>query len=668
MGLNLRKTNGVNESKFEDIAQYQEITDQQTIYELLSDLIILNRYKNNFDYLLERVVDVAVLCWGNKDEHGLKLQQSTIIKFKVDIDDTVIHGIPLNRFMTSLCFIKPIIQYIEDVDIDDFILHDFMTDKTREKIQDKIVSTLLSKGYSIKEVQEKFADMSLDIKELLIIFSHADMQIFTAENLFLDHYKNSEIIRNINNTHYDSNVQTSDIVASNAEKYKMLEAEMIRLGNPFFLDNRFTKIIKPKQMEELYINFSQIPDGKNIVPVIMNGNGFKGGYAELPVFYAGAIAARVPDIMSNKYMGEAGYFNRNLMMLTYGTISHTVYDCGSKNPIPIEVDETVLEMFDGRFYYETKNSGVLKTLKRTDKHLIGKKLWFRSPCTCNLNEDVCHVCYGSKALNVGDLSGGFIYTTEIMTSRVSQNILSAKHLLKTDAERVEYSDNFDQYFIIESSAVIPNDEKRFDIYIPEDFQEEIQDQFTFYISKSMIPVTISHYAGISIPDDVLDNCKEVDIDDKTYYKITSHKILELGGTFCIITPINLMMTQKYMNIKNLFESDITKFTSISEVVIRLMHLMYGTIPLLSTHGEVILKHLIRDVDKRMIRPDWTVEDQKYQFMRLKTALQNIESFTTAMAYEQNRHHLLDRVFDERNEINRVGVHSFEDYLFGEEVL
>jgi hypothetical protein len=667
MGLNLSKASNVNESEFEDIRAYQEITDTKTMDELLGDTIILNRYKENFDYLFTRVVDIGVLCWGNKDENGLKLQ-THIVKFKVDVEDTVIHGIPFNRFMTSLCFIKPIIEYIDEVDIDDFILHDFMTDKSREKIQDKIVSTLLQRGFSISEVQDRFADMSLDIKELLIIFSQADMQIFTAENLFLDHYKNSKIVRDINNTQYDSSVQTSDIVASNAEKYKQLEAEMIRLGNPFFLDNRFTKIIKPKQMEELYINFSQIPDGKNIIPVIMNGNGFKGGYAELPVFYAGAIAARVPDIMSNKYMGEAGYFNRNLMMLTYGTISRTVYDCGSKNPIPITVDSTVLEMFDGRYYQTSKNNGRLKVFHKSDEHLIGQTLWFRSPCTCNLNEDVCHVCYGTKALNVGDLKGGFIYTTEIMTSRVSQNILSAKHLLKTDAERVEYSDTFDQYFIIESSAVIPNDEKRFDIYIPEDFQEEIQDQLTFYISKQMIPVTISHYAGISIPDDVLEECKEVDIDEKTYYKITSHKVLELGGTLCIITPINLMMTQKYMNIKNLFESDITKFDTIADVVVRLMQLMYGTIPLLSTHGEVILKHLIRDVDKRMLRPDWTVEDQKYQFMRLKTALQNIESFTTAMAYEQNRHHLLDRVFDERNEINRVGVHSFEDYIFGEETI
>ena len=61
------------------------------------------------------------------------------------------------------------------------------------------------------------------------------MQIFTAENLFLDHYRDSEIIRDINNTEYPSNMQTADIVEENARRYKILEAEMIRIGQSILL-------------------------------------------------------------------------------------------------------------------------------------------------------------------------------------------------------------------------------------------------------------------------------------------------------------------------------------------------------------------------------------------------------------------------------------------------
>jgi hypothetical protein len=453
------------------------------------------------------------------------------------------------------------------------------------------------------------ARLSLDWKMLMIDFSKADMQVYTAENLFLNHYRDSEVIREINNTEYPPDMQTADIVEENARRYQILEQVMVERGNPFFINNKYTKLVKPKQMEELYINFSQIPDGRNIIPVIMNGNGFRAGYHSLPVFYTGAIAARVPDIMNKDYMGAAGYFNRNLMMLAYGTVSSTVWDCGSQNPIPIDIDETMLEMFDGRYYYEEKGSGILKVLHKDDKSKLGKKLWFRSPCTCNLNEDVCHVCYGQRALKVGDLKGGFIYTTELMTSRVSQNILSAKHLLKSNAEKIEYSESFDKFFVVDMSTIIPKDDKRFDIYIREDYLDNISEQFTCYIGKDMIPVTISNYASISISESILDKCKDVVIDDVTYYKITSHKILDAGGQFAVVIPINIMMTKKYMDIMKLFESDITKFQTISEIVMALARMCHGLIPILSTHGEILIGHQIRSVENRLLRPDWTVPDQ-----------------------------------------------------------
>lgn len=665
--MNLNINTDVNESRFDDLRELHEITKPEQITEFLGDVIILNRYKNNFDYLYDRTVDVAGMCWNNLDERGNKLQH-TPIKFKVDVDDTKTYTLTLNRFMISLAFIRTVIRYIDDINIEDVLMCDVMTEKLRVQIQDRIVKILMSYGHGVEEIKNTMAKMSLDLKELLIVFSHADMMIFTAENLFLDHYRESDIVREVNDTVYPPGMQTVDIIEQNKAKYKLLEAEMIKRKNPFFVANQYTPIVKPKQMEELYINFSQIPDGKNIVPVIMNGNGFKAGYHDMDVLYAGAIAARVPDIMNEEYMGSAGYFNRNLMILTYGTISKTVYDCGSVNPIPITVDETVLEMMNGRFYYTHKNSGVLRVLKKTDTHLLGKELWFRSPCTCNLNEDCCHVCYGTIALKVSNLKGGFIYTTELMTSRVSQNILSAKHLLKANAEKINFSDDFDKYFIMEASEIIPDDEKKFDIYLREDYQENISDSLTIYVGKDLKPLTISNYANIHIPDKIIDKTKEVIVDDVTYLKISSFKVLELNGSFCTITPINIMMTQKYMNIMKLFESDISKFDKVEDVVVTLMRLLHKTIPIMSTHGEIIISKLLRDVNNKLLRPNFLYPDVPYQILRLKTALQNIEAATTALSFEQTRHHLLHSIFDERNAIKRVGPRSFADYLFGEETL
>lgn len=665
--MNYNINTDVNETEFEDLKQYYEIDKTSQITDALGDVIILNRYRSNMEYLLNKTVDVASLCWGNEDEHGVELQH-TPIKFKVDIDDVETHTLPLNRFMLSLVFIRPIIEYIDDVNINDFLLDDHMSEKKRKQLQNNVVNVLTSYGKTIAEIQVIMSRLSLDLKEIMLIFSHATMQIFTAENMFLDHYRDSEIIREINNTEYPPDMQTADIVEENAKKYKILEKEMLKRGNPYFVDNKYVKLVKPKQMEELYINFSQIPDGKNIVPVIMNGNGFRAGYHAMPVMYAGAIAARVPDIMNEEYMGSAGYFARNLWILTYGTLSKTVWDCGSVNPIPVKIDEVELDMKDGRYYLDSKDSHNLKIFHKEDRHLLGKTLWFRSPCTCNLNEDCCHVCYGTKALKVGELEGGFIYTTQLLSKDVSQKILSAKHLLKANAEKIEFSEGYDKWFVLENSTLIPTDEKKFDIYLKEDYMDSISESLTIYIGKDMIPVTVSKYASIHIPDTVTSKFKEVMIDDVSYYKISSHKVLETGGMFCDIIPINIMMTAKYMNIMKLLENDITKFDNISDAVKELTDLAYGLIPILSVHGEIIIGHLIRSTENKLLRPNWLEKDPPYQIMRLKTALTNHESVTVALAFEQTRHHLLHQIFDDRNKINRVGVRSFEDYLFGESML
>jgi hypothetical protein len=669
--MNYNIDTDVFETEFEDLAGMYDIQDAETIHELIGTPVILNRYKDNFNWLVEHTVDVCKLCWGNKDKDGIPLQK-TMIPFKVDINDKVVRGLPLNRFMLSMVFVKTVARYIDDINIDDFILHDAMTKKMREKIQDHITDTLGSYGIIMTDMVEIMARMALDLKHISLIFSRASMDIYTAENIFLDHYRECEEIRDINNTEYPSTMQSAEIIEENSKRCKRFIEIMSKRDNPFIRHNKYTKILKDKQIEELAVHFGQIPDGRNTVPVIMNGNGLKGGYHDPKVMYAGAIAARVPDMMNKDYMGSAGYFNRNLMILTYGTISKTVWDCGSKNLIPVEIDEVELDMKDGRYYSETKNGDRLKLLHKDDKHLIGKTLYFRSPCTCNLREDVCHICYGTKALKLGGLKGGFIYTTEAMSSRVQQNILSAKHLLRITAEVVKYSEGFDNWFVVENSEIMPDDEKKFNIYIPENYQDDISEQLTIYVgkgTKEMIPLTVSHYANIHIPDEVFEKSKEVVMDDEnTYFKITSSKVLELDTPFCLVTPINIMMTQKYMDIMKLFESDISKYENISEAVSKLTHLIYGIMPILSTHGEIIIGQLIRDANNKLLRPNWLEEDVPYQMLRLKTALANTESITTALSFEQPKHHLLHSIFDERNKINRVGVRSFSDFLYGEEYL
>lgn len=182
-----------------------------------------------------------------------------------------------------------------------------------------------------------------------------------------------------------------------------------------------------------------------------------------------------------------------------------------------------------------------------------------------------------------------------------------------------------------------------------------------YIGKDREEVIITNYANIHIPDDLFKKAKVIQIDEVTYYKLNSDKVED---SICMLTPINIMMTAKYNKMMNLLNQDIAKMTDISEAVTEMCELFNGSIPLLSTHAEVILSRLIKSPDDDMKRPNWLNYDEPYKLVRVNTALDNTESFTAALASQQTNHHLRHAIFDKRNKINRVGLRSFMDYLFG----
>ena len=658
-----------NESEFEDLKYLDTIEDVETLEEKIGGTIILNRYPGDkFSMLQQRITDIAVMCWGFRDQKGRYLHKHPV-QFKCDVDDEVVYTLPLNRFMFSLAFLRPIIKWIEFVDINDFLVIEALTDKRRKEIVNNITETLASYGYSQKEMLNTMADVSLDIKLYTKIFGEAVMPVFTAENLMLDHYRECKEFRDLNNTTYPQSMQTAEIVAKNKEKYQELEKIMTERNNPFFKCNKYIKVLKPKQMEELYIHLCQSPDGQEIVPYTVNGNGFSGGYKTKQGVYIAAIAARVPDLMNKDYMGKAGYFNHNLMMLTYGTLSPTVWDCGSVNPIHIKLTEKNFKQFEGRFYYTSKNMGKERILKSTDTHLIGQSLWFRSPCTCNLKQDVCHLCYGTKHLKVGHLKGGFIYTTEICTSRVSQNILSAKHLLKTDAEMINIEGEGKDYFNLENSELfVADEEKRFDIFIKDNYTENISEYLDLYVTKKMLHVRISNYASLHLDDSFLDVSKMYEDDDARYYKISSSAVVNSGKPLCDVIPINIMMTANYMAILQLFENRMSSYDKIEDVVNDLNDLFVGTIPLPSVHGEIMISNHIRARENRMLRPDWRKPNPPYQMLNLKLALQNSESVATGLASEHTKAQLMQSIAETRENIKTVGPRSFIDYMLGEEML
>jgi len=101
-----------------------------------------------------------------------------------------------------------------------------------------------------------------------------------------------------------------------------------------------------------------------------------------------------------------------------------------------------LPMLIGKYY--KSEDGSLKWITGKEKHLVGKKIEFRSLLTCSLKNPhhVCEVCVGKLAENISRFANIGHLGSITTTKETTQNILSIKHVnTSATAIRVTLSDH-----------------------------------------------------------------------------------------------------------------------------------------------------------------------------------------------------------------------------------
>lgn len=137
---------------------------------------------------------------------------------------------------------------------------------------------------------------------------------------------------------------------------------------------------------------------------------------------------------------DSEYFSRRLQLISMVLRNIHFQDCGTTDyhmwtVRDVEYDENGMKKRDsdlkqiaGKYYFDDEE-GKLKTIKATDKHLIGKMLKMRTVAHCASKDQygICRVCYGElfKAIprntNVGAMNSAS------MAQKISQNVMSTKH-------------------------------------------------------------------------------------------------------------------------------------------------------------------------------------------------------------------------------------------------
>ena len=177
------------------------------------------------------------------------------------------------------------------------------------------------------------------------------------------------------------------------------------------------------------------------------------------------------------------------------------YVCNSKHFIQITIkDAKTLSMYKGRYFRFVKNGVEYQMSQDPVKDnidLIGKTLLFRSPITCASRahgHGICYRCYGNLAHTNYDINVGRM-SSELLSSMLTQRLLSAKHLLETNIKKLMWTPEFHMFFDIDYNAIKLKEDINFKKYKlildpidDEDFEEESDDTESYekYVTSCTI--------------------------------------------------------------------------------------------------------------------------------------------------------------------------------------
>jgi hypothetical protein len=256
--------------------------------------------------------------------------------------------------------------------------------------------------------------------------------------------------------------------------------------------------VNKKQFREFAVNIGNIPDGNGgVYPNIVNNSFINGGVNKIADSMVESAKGRQAQIYSKNNVGTSGAFARILGLNNRDTRLHPSpnYVCNTRHYIQITIpNSSFLKRFNNRYYKLRPDGPLYKVNYKKDSHLIGQTLYFRSPMTCasRANGDgICYKCYGDLAYTNVNINIGTI-AAELLSSELTQMLLSAKHLLESNIKSVEWVDGFLDIFEVNFNILKIKDDfecKKWKLLIDEDInrEDDMDDlEYNDYITKFQV--------------------------------------------------------------------------------------------------------------------------------------------------------------------------------------
>lgn len=344
---------------------------------------------------------------------------------------------------------------------------------------------------------------------------------------------------------------------------------------------------------------------------------------------------------------------------------NSIEDCGTKHFIIFNVNnEKKFKQILGRHYYllnesNEKVSEDLYTVIESDRSIIGTKIGLRSPVTC-ASKCVCATCYGRELSAVNkDINTGLSGTLKL-TEPLTQRLLSAKHLLSTNTDRVDFGEQFDEIFTVNMDSIYFQQDVDCTISFRKPTTEEFdEDEDAFYTktlnilmagSKKSIeyisPVKL-YINSVFLPTEKMKNDElEISINSKSVDEeqfIFKYPVRNNELTRSLQEILDLIETSDHLGINN-YHDFVNKF---DDLLIQ-NDLAYIN----SVHIEMITAVLIRDAETKK-RLDFNKEQlDDYVINRVSRSVMDAP-LAVSLSFERLNDQLINLDTYEKNDVSMM---------------
>jgi hypothetical protein len=416
--------------------------------------------------------------------------------------------------------------------------------------------------------------------------------------------------------------------------------------------------INKKQHREFAVAGGAKPNGVGgIFSKIINSNYIVGGLSNATEHTIEEYSGRTAQLLSKTNVSDSGHLARLLGLNNQDTELNEDpnYDCGTRNFVKITITSyEMLKKYISR-YYRFYPDGQEFMITGMEMDLIGKTVYFRSPAKCKSFSEgngICYKCYGDVAYTNRDINIGKI-AAELLSSELTQKLLSAKHLLEAKIKELKWVKQFGDFFILDGNLIsIRDDIEIKDTLLIIDSEIHIENEYENYeYNQSVCEIKVRDEEGnlfsLSTEDD-----------DDIYFtpelSAMIDKYTDVDGIVTIpfdeINEMNIFMMQIRNNgladtlkrLTNLInKSEVTSKHTIDSLIQTFVETcIEGDVKTDAIHCEVIIANQIRlglESDEILEKPDWSIpNNNRYTILTLSKALNNHPSVAISLSYERTK--------------------------------